>query len=204
MEGSGMHESDGVSEPEETPAVAEKQWYVVRVQSGRENKVRDALLRRVKSKGLEGVIASVLVPTEAISEIRGGRKRVTQRKIYPGYLMIEMVLNDDTWFLIRETPGIGDFAGAGGIDRREVPPPTPMADHEVSRILGEMKDQEERPKLKIDFRPGDTVKIKEGPFENFDGVVEEVLPDKGLVKVIVTIFGRATEVELEYWQVEAM
>jgi transcriptional antiterminator NusG len=171
------------------------QWYVLRVQSGRENKVRDSLERRIKAAGLDGNVPTILVPTETITEVKGGRKRVTRRKIYPGYVMVEMDLDDDVWFLIRETPGIGDFVGSHG-------KPVPMEPHEVDRILGDMERQEEKPRLKIEFEPGDSVKIKEGPFENFDGTVEEVIPTKGIVKVIVTIFGRATEVELEYWQVE--
>ncbi len=174
-----------------------KKWYVVRVQSGREDTVRENLERRVKSAGLDGVISRVLVPTEKVSEIKGGRRRVSQKKIYPGYIMLEMDYNEDAWFLVRETPGIGDFIGSHG-------EPVPMADHEVDKIIVEVEKQEEKPKLKIDFKKGDSVKIKEGPFENFDGVVDEVIPAKGMVKVIVTIFGRPTPVELEYWQVEAI
>jgi len=142
-----------------------------------------------------------MVPVEQVSEIRGGRRRVTERKIYPGYVMVEMEVGDsgevseEAWYLVRETPGIGDFIGA---ERR----PVPMADHEVEKMLGDARRTEESPRLIINCKEGDSVKIKEGPFENFDGVVEEVNVGKGLVKVIVTIFGRATPVELEYWQVE--
>jgi transcriptional antiterminator NusG len=171
------------------------QWYVLRVQSGRENKVRDSLERRIKAAGLDERVPTILVPTETVTEVKGGRKRVTRRKIYPGYVMVEMDLNEDVWFLIRETPGIGDFVGSHGH-------PVPMEAHEVDRILGDMSKQEEKPRLKIEFQKDDPVKIKEGPFENFDGRVAEVDATKGMVKVIVTIFGRATEVELEYWQVE--
>jgi transcriptional antiterminator NusG len=172
-------------------------WYVLRVQSGRENKVRDNLDRRVKAAGLDEAVNQILVPTETVTEVKGGKKRVSKKKIFPGYVMVEMQLNDDLWFLIRETSGIGDFVGTHG-------KPVPMEEHEVARILGDMERQEEKPTLKIDFSPGDTVKIKEGPFENFDAVVEEVIEAKGIVKVTVTIFGRATEVELEYWMVEAI
>ncbi len=172
-------------------------WFVVRVQSGKEDRVRESLLARVKAMGWEEHFGRVLVPSESITEIKGGRKRVVQRKIYPGYIMVELELNDDAWFLIRETPGIGDFVGPHM-------QPVPMQDSEIAKLLGEIESHEEQPKLKIDFEKGDSVKIKEGPFENFDGVVEEVVPTKGIVKVIVTIFGRATEVELEYWQVEAL
>jgi transcriptional antiterminator NusG len=174
-----------------------KEWYVIRVQSGREDLVRDTLDKRVKAAGFENRIARVLVPTEKVSEIKGGRKRVRERKLYPGYIMVEMEFDEQVWYLIRETPGIGDFVGSRS-------KPAPMAAHEAERILHDMAKEEEKPKLRIEFQKGDNVKIKEGPFENFDGMVEEVIPGKGLVKVVVTIFGRPTPVELEYWQIEAI
>ena len=120
---------------------------------------------------------------------------MTERKFYPGYIMIEMDIDERGWFLVRETPGVGDFVGAAG-------KPTPMEQHEVDRMLGQMSATAEQPRLKIDFKKGESVKIKEGPFENFEGMVDEVIEAKGLVKVIVNIFGRATPIELEYWQVE--
>ena len=172
-------------------------WYVLRVQSGKEEQVKEALAKRVKAAGLEGSITGILVPTEHISEIKGGKKRITERKVYPGYIMVEMDMNDDAWYLIRETPGIGDFLGSAS-------KAVPMNPWEVEKILGDAESKEAKPKLKIDLRVGESVKIKEGPFENFDGVVEEVVPSKGLVKVVVTIFGRPTPVELEYWQVESI
>ena len=180
-----------------------KKWFVVRVQSGREDWARNGLMRRAKAASLEGRVGEVLVPSERISEIRGGEKRVRERKIYPGYMMVEVETDEggnipeDLWFLIRETPGIGDFVGAGAA-------PTAMAKRDVDKVVGDADRREEAPKLRIGFREGETVRIKEGPFENFDGVVEEVSPAKGLVKVMVTIFGRPTSVELEYWQVEAI
>ena len=174
-----------------------KNWYVLRVQSGREGQVKEALEKRVKAAGMAETISKVLVPSEQISEIRSGKKKVKERKVYPGYLMVEMELNDDSWYLIRETPGIGDFLGSAT-------QPVPMKPWEVDKILGEAESKEAKPKLKINFRVGESVKIKEGPFENFDGTVEEVIPSKGLVKVVVTIFGRPTPVELEYWQVESI
>jgi len=175
-----------------------KEWYVLRVQSGKEDQVRAALERRVKLEGLDDLIGRVMVPSETVSEIKGGRKRVSERKLYPGYVMIEMEVTDESWYLVRETPGIGDFIGA---ERK----PVPMSPHEVDRMLGQAERKAEaEPKLVINFSEGDTVKVKEGPFENFDGIVEEVNEAKGLVKVIVTIFGRATPVELEYWQVDAI
>ena len=176
-------------------------WFVLRVQSNKEDRVRSNLQKRVKAAGLDDTIREILVPTEQVTEIRSGRRRIAERKIYPGYVMIQMEVGEDNevseeaWYLVRETPGIGDFIGA---ERR----PVPMADHEVDKILGEAERTEEAPRLMINFKEGDSVKVREGPFENFDGVVEEVNATKGLVKVIVTIFGRATPVELEYWQVE--
>ena len=172
-----------------------KLWYVIRVQSGREEKVRRSLERRIKAAGAEEILPSVVVPTETVSEIKGGKKRVTKKKIFPGYIMVEMEATDEALYLIRETPGVGDFVGSHM-------KPTPMEPHEVARLLGDMERQAETPKLKINFQKGESVKIKEGPFENFDGVVEEVNPEKGLVRVVVTIFSRPTPVELEYWQVE--
>jgi len=172
-------------------------WYVVRVQSGKEEQVRDNLEKRIAMLGLQAFVSRILVPTEKISVIKGGKRRVTQKKIFPGYIMVEMDRTDDVWFAIKETPGIGDFVGSHG-------DPVPMEDYEVDKILGDIKEQEEKPKVKIDFKKGDSVKIKEGPFENFDGLVEAVMPAKGMVRVIVTIFGRPTPVELEYWQVEAI
>jgi len=179
----------------ETPTDPNRRWYVVRVQSGREEQVRDGLIRRVRAAGLESKIFSVVVPTEKITEIRSGRKTVRERKKYPGYIMIEMLQDKDSWFLVRETPGIGDFLG--------LKEPIPMAEHEVNRMLAEQTETEEdRPKIKIDFQKGDGVRVKDGPFENFDGVVEEVDEKNGRVKVSITVFGRPTPVDLEYWQLE--
>lgn len=172
-----------------------KDWYVIRVQSGREEKVRKGLEKRIKAAGAEEEISQVVVPTETVSEIKGGKKRISKKKIFPGYVMVEMEPTDEALYLIRETPGVGDFVGSHM-------KPTPMEPHEVERLLGNMKSQAETPKLKINFQKGESVKIKEGPFENFDGIVDEVYPEKGLVRVIVTIFSRPTPVELEYWQVE--
>jgi transcriptional antiterminator NusG len=188
-----------VTEPQ---TVKPTRWFVLRVPSNLENRMRDKLVQRLKTAALEGVVPNVLVPTETVSEIKGGKKKVVQRKLYPGYLMVEMHLDDEgripeaVWFLIRETTGIGDFVGADRV-------PVPMDDHEVERILSGMRKTDERPALRINFKVGDRVKINEGPFESYNGVVDEVNDAKGLVRVIVTIFGRETPVELEYWQVEA-
>ena len=189
--------SDAVP-PEEAsaqPSDPNLRWYVVRVQSGREESVKDGLLRRVNAAGLNTKITNVIVPTEKVTEIRSGRKTVREKKLYPGYIMIQMLQDKDAWFLVRETPGIGDFLG--------LKEPIPMAEHEVNKMLVEQTGaEEEKPRIKIDFQKGDTVRVKEGAFENFDGIVEEINSQKGLVGITITIFGRATRVELEYWQVE--
>jgi len=171
------------------------QWYVLRVQAGREDQVMDNLLKRARAAGLEDKLPRIISPTERVSEIKGGQKTVVERKIYPGYLMVEIELDEDTMFLVKDTPGVGDFLGTPNH-------PIAMTQEEVDKITMEAESKEATPAPRIEFEVGDNVRIKEGPFLNFDGVVEEVSPEKGVVRVIVTIFGRATPVELEYWQVE--
>ncbi len=180
-------------------------WYVVRVHTGQEDKIRERMVRRVKADNLEDRIPQVLVPVERVTEVKAGKKRVVNRKIYPGYLLIQVDLGDPekeqtdedkaVWFALHETPGFGDFVGGGEH-------PTPMSADEVENILSRMEDSESQPRMAVKIRPGDMVRIKEGPFEGFDGSVEEVLDSKGLLRISVTIFGRATSVEIEHWQVE--
>ncbi len=171
-------------------------WYVLKVQSSREDTIRDALERRVKIQGLQRYFGRIVVPTEKITEIRNNKKRIVERKTYPGYIMVEMELNEKTWFVVRETPGVGDFVGAHGT-------PTKMTETEVNQMLGqETAKAEDAPRVRIDVERGDRVKIKDGPFENFEGTVEEVIEARGLVKVMLIIFNRPTPVDLEYWQVE--
>jgi transcriptional antiterminator NusG len=172
-------------------------WYVLKVQSSREDTIRDALERRVKIQGLQRYFGRIVVPTEKITEIRNNKKRIVERKTYPGYIMVEMELNEKTWFTVRETPGVGDFVGAHGT-------PTKMTEAEVSKMLNleEKAKDEKTPQVRIDVERGDRVKIKDGPFENFEGSVEEVIEARGLVKVMLIIFNRPTPVDLEYWQVE--
>lgn len=178
-----------------------KNWYVLRVQSGRESSVRESLERRVLMEGLQDTVTQVLVPSERVTEIRSGEKRVRERKTYPGYIFVEIAAGEDgkipeeAWFLVRETPGIGDFLGSGNV-------PTAMTQRDVDKMLGDAVRKEEAPEVDIGFSVGEAVRIKEGPFENFDGTVESVSAAKGLVRVVVTIFGRPTPVELEYWQIE--
>ncbi|MDK1031782.1 MAG: transcription termination/antitermination protein NusG [Planctomycetia bacterium] len=179
-----------------------KHWYVLRVQSNKEDIVRDTLEKKAKLEGLQEIILQAVVPTERVSSMKGGRRRMNERKLYPGYVFLELDVDENgrvpekAWFAIREISGVGDFIGTEG-------KPIPMKPHEVEKLVGEAeRSQEEAPTIRIDLSKGDTVKIKEGPFENFDGTVDDVNPEKGLVRVIVTIFGRLTPVELEYWQVE--
>jgi transcription termination/antitermination protein NusG len=187
----------------ETPKTAEQKsdkmdWYILKVQSNREESIREGLLRRVAVAGLGFYFSEIIVPTEKVTEFKGGKKRVVKRKLYPGYLVVHMEINDDTWFLVRETPGIGDFTGAAGH-------PSPMLPHEVARIVAKQEEKSEKaPKLKIAFREGERVKIKEGTFENFEGEVDSIDETNGRVTVMINIFGRSTPVELEYWQIEAL
>lgn len=177
----------------------ELSWYVLKVQSSREDSIRDALERRVKIQGLQPFFGRIVVPTEKVTEIRNNKKKTTLRKTYPGYIMVEMELNEKTWFTVRETPGVGDFVGAHGT-------PTKMPIADVNHMLNENEDQEnvEQPKVKIVVERGDRVKVTEGTFENFEGTVEEVIEARGLVKVMLIIFNRPTPVDFEAWQVERL
>lgn len=173
----------------------EKKWYVIHTQTGYEAKVKEGLGRRIESMGLQDSFGSVLIPVEDVSEVRGGQKKVSQRKFFPGYILVEMAMNDETWYLVKNTSGVSGFVGAG---RK----PVPLKDSEVNGIVKEMEERKVRPKPKVEFEKGDGVKVINGAFVNFSGVVEEVSPDKGKLKIIVSIFGRSTPMEVEYWQVE--
>jgi len=190
----------------EEAAVAEKEaddspkmnWYILKVQSNRERSIADALRRKIAIEGLEEFFGDVIVPMEKVTEFKGGKKKVVQRKLYPGYIVVNMLINDDTWFAVRETSGIGDFTGAHG-------KPSPMLPHEVTRIIQtEEEETDDAPKLNITFKLGDRVKIKEGTFESFEGEVNEIDEHSGRVTVMINIFGRSTPVELEYWQAEQL
>jgi transcriptional antiterminator NusG len=185
------------AEPAEEEAI-NKEWYILKVQSNREESIKEGLMRRVKAAGLDRYFGECIVPTEMVSEFKGGKKRVTKRKLYPGYLVVHMAINDDTWYLVRETTGIGDFTGSVGR-------PTPMLAQDVQKILAKTEEKtDEAPKLKIKFKKGDRVKINEGTFENFEGDVDTIDEGNGRVSVMINIFGRSTPVELEYWQIEAL
>ncbi|MEW6072431.1 MAG: transcription termination/antitermination protein NusG [Planctomycetota bacterium] len=179
-------------------------WYFVRCQSGREDSIRKQLETRITVKGLQDLIPQILVPFERVTELKGGKRRVVSKKLYPGYLMVQADLSDpedaravEARATLRETPGFGDFLGTRG-------EATPLTEVQVSGILARMSDSEERPQVAINLRKGDMVKIKSGAFDGFDGTVDEIFPEKGMIKVTVTIFGRPTPVELEYWEVEGM
>ncbi len=183
---------------EEQPSLADMDWYILKVQSNREDSIRDTLLRRISMQGMDPWFGEVVVPKEQVTEFKGGKKRVVWRKLYPGYILVNMVLNDETWFLVRETGGIGDFTGSGG-------KPSPMLPQDVAKLLHKAEEKaDETPKLKINFKKGDRVKINEGTFENFEGEVEQIDEANGRVTVMLSIFGRSTPVDIEYWQIETV
>jgi transcriptional antiterminator NusG len=178
--------------------VGDMQWYILKVQSNREDSVRETLLRRVAMQGLGKWFGEVVVPKEQVTEFKGGKKRVVSRKLYPGYILVNMILNDETWYLVRETGGIGDFTGSGGR-------PSPMLPQDVAKLLHKAEEKpDEAPRLKINFKKGDRVKINEGTFENFEGEVEQIDEANGRVTVMLSIFGRSTPVDIEYWQIESV
>jgi transcriptional antiterminator NusG len=185
-----------------------KQWFVVHVLAGQEQKVHDNLVKRVKTEEMADYIYDVVLPIERVSEIKRGKKSETTRKFYPGYLIVNMWLLDDnkqlvdkTWYFIKDTTGVIGFAGTKERDGRPAHP-VPMRQSEVDAMLLQMRGGEDSVKPKISFSIGETVKVSDGPFQNQSGVVTEIDPDRGRLRVSVSIFGRETIVELEYWQVE--
>ncbi|TFH16166.1 MAG: transcription termination/antitermination protein NusG [Lentisphaerales bacterium] len=179
----------------------DKRWYVLHTLTGQEMKVRESIRRRLKQEGVEDLIGDVLIPTEKVSEVKRGVRSTTTRKFFPGYVLVYLALYDEnneicdkTWHFIRETPGMIGFVGG---ER-----PAPLRPEEVDVLLSQVEEKKEKVKPKMSFDVGETVKIVDGPFMNFSGVVEEMDPDKGKLKVSVAIFGRVAPVELEYWQVE--
>ena len=170
-------------------------WYVVHTQTGSEEKAKAGLLKKMEKTELKNFIGEIVVPTEQVSEIRSGKKRISARKFFPGYLLLKMEMNKDSWYLVKTTPGITGFIGPGH-------KPAPLTDDEVDNILKRTHDTESKPSPKVVFEVSEAVRISQGPFANFNGSVMEVHPDRGKLKVSVSIFGRSTLVELEYWQVE--
>lgn len=170
------------------------EWYVVHTLSGQEQKVKNTLDMMIDSEGHRDKLNEVLIPIEQVSEVKGGVKKISQRKFFPGYVLLNAELTDEMWHFVRDIQGVIGFVGG---DK-----PIPLLDHEIEDILRQMDDQKEKVKPKVLFDKGETVKVNDGPFVNFNGVVDEIDPDRGKLRVMVSIFGRATPVELEYWQVE--
>lgn len=173
-----------------------KRWYVVHAYSGYEKRVASTLKERIALHGMEDRFGEILVPTEEVVEMKGGQKRKSERKFFPGYVLVQMELDDDTWHLVKETPRVMGFIG-GKADK-----PAPITDKEADAILQRVHDSEDKPKPKTMFEPGEVVRVVDGPFNDFSGVVEEVNYDKSRLRVAVSIFGRSTPVELDFTQVE--
>jgi transcriptional antiterminator NusG len=171
-----------------------QKWYGVHTYSGFENKVRLNLLERIKNEGMEDLFSEILIPSETVVELKKGERKTSSRKFFPGYILIKMELTDETWHIVKETAKVTGFVGGNT--------PFPIADEEICKISRRMEEGAEKPRPKIQFEVGETVRVVDGPFQNFSGVVEDVKPDKGKLRVTVTIFGRATPVELEFMQVE--
>lgn len=170
-----------------------KLWYVIHTYSGYENKVKANLEKRIESMNMEEKIFRILVPMEDEIEIKDGKRKVSKKKVFPGYVLVEMIMTDDSWYVVRNTPGVTGFVGSGS-------KPIPLTDGEVKQIMRSMGVDE--PRLRLDFSINERIRVKSGPFENFDGVIEEIYPDKGKLRVRISMFGRDTPVELEYAQVE--
>jgi transcriptional antiterminator NusG len=199
MDGRPDERSDVIDDPEQVRQPG-MDWFVLRVASNKEQSVRETLLRKVQIEGMGDRVGRILVPTEKTKTIKGGRQKITETKLYPGYVFVEMQLEpdgrspQDVFFLVTETTGVGDFVGTAGR-------PTPMQDHEIEKMLLDSRRPEEEPIVKLTFDKGEHVQIKEGPFQGYDGTVDELLPEKGMVRVLVTIFGRQAPIELEEWQI---
>jgi len=178
-------------------------WYVLRVAANKETQVKEALLQKVEREGLSDVVGRIEVPVEQVKRIRGHKQTVHKRKLYPGYVFMELEpcedgrVSEKVWFMIKETSDVGDLIGTEGI-------PTPMRDTDVAKMLLEAERPEGAPSIKVEFEKGDMIKIQEGAFENYEGTVDSIDTERGLVKVIVPIFGRSTPLDIEYWQIEKL
>jgi transcription termination/antitermination protein NusG len=181
--------------PVEQPRNPNMKWYIIHSYSGFERKVKESLESRVQAFGLQEKIGRVLIPTEAVTEVRGGKKYTVDRMFYPGYVLVEMDMDDHVWHVVKSTPRVTGFVGTGQ-------QPTPLSEEEVQHIVYRVSEAKDKPKLKVKFEKNESVKITEGPFASFDGIVDDVNEDRQTVKVMVTIFGRSTPVELEFSQVE--
>jgi transcriptional antiterminator NusG len=181
--------------PEEPETDDGRAWYVIHSYSGYENKVKKNLQHRIESMGMQDQIFQVIVPTEEEVELRDGQRRTTERRVFPGYILVQMIMNDDSWYVVRNTPGVTGFVGSGT-------KPVPLRSEEVEKIMQRMEAA--APRIKVGFRPGQKVRIVEGPFEDFMGTVDEINMDKGKVRILVSFFGRETPVELDFLQVEKL
>ncbi len=179
----------------EAPANPNMKWYIIHSYSGFERKVKESLESRIIAFGLQDRIGKVLIPTEAVTEVRNGKKYTSERMFYPGYVLVEMNMDDHVWHVVKSTPRVTGFVGTGQ-------QPTPLSDDEVKQIVYRVAEGKEKPKLKVKFEKNESVRISEGPFATFTGIVDEVNEDRETLKVMVTIFGRSTPVELEFGQVE--
>ncbi|MGD0697871.1 MAG: transcription termination/antitermination protein NusG [Terriglobia bacterium] len=172
-----------------------KNWYIIHSYSGFEKKVAETLRSRVEAAGLSDQFGEIMIPTEDVIEMRHGKKVVTSKLFYPGYVLVEMDMNNDTWHLVRSTPRVTGFVGSGQM-------PSPLTPEEVDRIVHKVEVAAENPKPKLEYEKGESVKITDGPFKDFNGTVDEINDDRSTLRVMVTIFGRATPVELDFYQVE--
>jgi len=172
-----------------------KQWYIVHTYSGYEARVKESLKQRVESLGMSEQFGEVLIPTEDVVEMRNGKKVVSSKKFFPGYILVNMEMSDSAWHVVKNTPKVTGFVGSGNR-------PTPLDQEEVDRIIYQVESSVEKPKPRFVFKEGEQVRVTDGPFSNFTGTVEEVNQDRSTIKVMVTIFGRATPVELDFLQVE--
>ncbi len=195
VEAEAVVEGDVVDEAGAAPGVPGLDWYIIHAYSGFENKVRESLMTRADAFGLRDRIGEMLIPTEDVVELRAGKRVTTKRLLYPGYVLIQLKLDDEIWHVVKNTPRVTGFVGGGH-------KPNPLTADEVNQILFRQTASEDRPRPKMSFERNDQVKIIDGPFANFTGTVEEVNEDRATLKVMVTIFGRGTPVELEYFQVE--
>ncbi len=184
------------TEPVEESMEKKGEWYVVHTYSGYENKIKVDLTKRVESMGMQDKIFQVIVPEEQEVEFKGGKKKVTNKRIFPGYAFVNMILDDESWYVVHHTPGVTGFVGNGT-------KPIPLQDEDVDKILQQMGLVEQKTKI-IDIEIGESIRVKNGPFENFEGVVKELLPDRGKIRVNISMFGRETPVELDYEQIEKL
>ena len=192
-EGAETADTSGAPSPTPLPRPEGTAWYVIHSYSGYENKVKKNLEHRIESMGMQNQIFQVVVPTEEEVELKDGHRRTTERRVFPGYILVEMVMNDETWYVVRNTPGVTDFVRSGS-------KPVMLRQEEVDKILRRM--EAEAPKIKVSFREGQKVRITEGPFEDFMGTVDMIDTDRARVRVLVSMFGRETPIEVDFLQVE--